>query len=103
MNLGGYGLGAGRGASGILGDGIHVRAFAVSDGRNAFAISDIETQGWFTATKDGPYGLVDMRKAVERRTGGGLKASQVVVQSDHSHSGRTRSACGAACRWVTAS
>ena len=87
VNLGGYGLGAGRGATGILGDGISVRAFAVSDGRNSFAIADIETQGWFTATKDGPYGLVDMRRAVAQRTAGGLKASQVVVQSDHSHAG----------------
>lgn len=87
VNLGGYGIGAGRGATGILGDGISVRAFAVSDGRNSFAIADIETQGWFVATKDGPYGLVDVRKAVEQRTAGGLKASQVVVQSDHSHSG----------------
>ncbi|HZI92463.1 MAG TPA: hypothetical protein VFD31_12680, partial [Thermoleophilaceae bacterium] len=87
VNLGGYGIGAGRGATGILGDGIKVRAFAVSDGRNSFAIADIETQGWFTATKDGPYGLVDIRKTVQQRTSGGLKASQVVVQSDHSHSG----------------
>lgn len=90
--LGGYGFGANpvtgsRPADGILGDGIHVRALAVSDGPGAFAIADIETQGWFTATKDGPYGIVDMRRAVEQRTGGALKASQVVVQSDHSHSG----------------
>ena len=75
MYLGGYGFGANdvtgsRPADGILGDGIHVRAFAVSDGGRAFAIADIETQGWFTATKDGPYGIVDMRKAVEQRTGG---------------------------------
>jgi hypothetical protein len=39
------------------------------------------------AQKDAPYGLLDMRKAVERRTNGALKASDVVVQSDHSHSG----------------
>ena len=90
--LGGYGFGANdvtgsRPADGILRDGIHVRSFAVSDGGRAFAIADIETQGWFTATKDGPYGIVDMRRAVEQRTGGALKASEVVIQSDHSHSG----------------
>ncbi len=90
--LGGYGFGANpvtgsRPADGILADGIHVRALAVSDGSGAFGIADIETQGWFTATKDGPYGIVDMRRAVEERTNGALKASQVVVQSDHSHSG----------------
>jgi hypothetical protein len=91
--LGGYGIGGGspvfegRPATGILGDGASVRAFAVSDGRNPFAIADIETQGWFIAVKDGPYGLLDMRKEVERRTGGALPAENVVIQSDHSHSG----------------
>ena len=90
--LGGYGFGANpvtgeRAADGILGDGIHVRALAVSDGKDSFAIADMETQGWFTATKDGPYGIVDMRREVERRTGGALKATQVVVQSDHTHAG----------------
>src|SRR3954452_11718137 len=90
--LGGYGIGSkpisdGRPATGILGDGLHVRAFAVSDGKHPFAIADIEAQGWFAATRDGPYGLIDMRKEVERRTGGALKATQVVVQSDHTHGG----------------
>ena len=37
--------------------------------------------------KNGPYGLVDMRKEVERRTGGALRAEHVVIQSNHSHSG----------------
>jgi hypothetical protein len=91
--LGGYGIGGGspvfkgRPATGVLGDGISVRAFAVSDGQVPFAIADIETQGWFVAIKDGPYGLLDMRKEVERRTGGALPAENVVIQSDHSHSG----------------
>ncbi|HEX8104209.1 MAG TPA: neutral/alkaline non-lysosomal ceramidase N-terminal domain-containing protein, partial [Solirubrobacteraceae bacterium] len=93
--LGGYGLGgdtlpgeSARKATGILGEGAKVRAFAVADRHGgAFAIADMELQGWFVATKDGPYGLVDMRRAVERRTGGELKAEEVVVQSDHSHSG----------------
>ncbi len=93
VNLGGYGLGgppffSGRPATGILGDGLSVRAFAVTAERGgAFAIADIEVQGWFVANKDGPYGLLDMRKEVERRTGGALKASEIVIQSDHSHSG----------------
>ena len=64
-----------------------MRAFAVSDGRTPFAIADIEAQGWFVAIKNGPYGLLDMRKAVEQRTGGALPAEDVVIQSDHSHSG----------------
>jgi hypothetical protein len=91
--LGGYGIGGGspvfegRPATGILGDGISVRAFAVSDGVHPFAIADIETQGWFVAVKNGPYGLLDMRKQIEARTGGALSAENVVIQSDHSHSG----------------
>jgi hypothetical protein len=90
--LGGYGIGSGpvlegRPATGVLGDGLHVRAFAVSDGNDGVAIADIEAQGWFVAQQDAPYGLVDMRRAVEQATGGALKASAVVIQSDHSHSG----------------
>jgi hypothetical protein len=92
VNLGGYGLGGppgfpGRPATGILGDGAQVRAIVVSDGKTRFAIADMEVQGWFTATKDGPYGIVDMRKAIEARTGGALKAGAVVIQSDHTHGG----------------
>jgi hypothetical protein len=91
--LGGYGIGGGspvfegRPATGVLGEGVSVRAFAVSDGRAPFVIADIETQGWFVAVKGGPYGLLDMRKEVERRTNGALRAENVVIQSDHSHSG----------------
>src|SRR2546423_4768376 len=76
--LGGYGIGGGspllkgRPATGILGSGLRVRAFAVSDGRHPVAIADIESQGWFAATRDGPYGIIDMRKAVEQRTAGKL-------------------------------
>ncbi len=91
--LGGYGFGSppaseGRPATGVLGEGSTVRAFSVSDGTGAaWAIADMEVQGWFVATKDGPYGLVDMRREVEKRTRGGLSAEQVIIQSDHSHSG----------------
>ena len=91
--LGGYGIGGGspvlegRPATGVLGNGLSVRAFAVSDGHVPFVIADIEAQGWFVALKNVPYGLLDMRKEVERRTGGALPAENVVIQSDHSHSG----------------
>ena len=91
--LGGYGatgmppLG-GRHATGILGEGPSVRAFVVADGRGgAVAMADMELQGWFAATRDGPYGIVDMRRAVAVATGGGLRADEVFIQSDHSHSG----------------
>jgi hypothetical protein len=93
--LGGYGISGGqpggldqgRAADGILGTGPHVTAFAVSDGKHPFAFANIEVQGWFVANKDAPYGLVDMRKEVAKRTGGAVKADQVMIQSDHSHGG----------------
>lgn len=91
--LGGYGIGGGspvfqgRPATGVLGDGVDVRAFAVSDGRTPFVVADIESQGWFVALKNGPWGLLDMRKEVERRTGGALPAENVMIQSNHSHAG----------------
>src|SRR5918997_971112 len=48
--LGGYGLGSppvseGRPATRILGEGVSVRAVALSDGREGMAVADIETQG----------------------------------------------------------
>jgi hypothetical protein len=89
--LGGFGLGGppigNRHATGNLGPGPSVRAISIGDGDHNFAIADIEVQGWFAATKDGPLGLVDMRKAVEAATGGKLKATEIVIQSDHTHGG----------------
>src|SRR3954466_7780912 len=90
--LGGFGFGSppappGRPATGVLGEGASVRAFVVKSGDRAWAIADMEVQGWFVATKDGPYGIVDMRHEVEKRTQGALSAEQVVIQSDHTHSG----------------
>jgi hypothetical protein len=91
--LGGYGIGGGsplfegRPATGILGHGVHVRAIAISDGKHQVAIADAELQGWFVATKDGHAGILDVRKAVQQRTNGAIKASQVIVQSDHTHGG----------------
>jgi len=95
VHLGGYGFGStpeGRFATGILGEGASVRAFAVQAAPGqALAIANMEVQGWFTATKDGPYGLTDLRRRVAQLTrelpGGGLRAEQVLVQSDHSHAG----------------
>ena len=89
--LGGFGLGGppigDRHATGNLGVGPSVRAIAIGDGKNAFAIADIEAQGWFAATKDGPLGLTDMRKAVAAATHQALPADHVIVQSDHTHGG----------------
>ncbi len=91
--LGGYGLSGGtpvmegRPAKGIIGDGVSVRAITIGDGTHTVALADAELQGWFAATRDGALGIADVRKEVERRTDGAIKATDVVVQSDHSHSG----------------
>src|SRR3954469_12426929 len=87
--LGGYGIGGGspvfegRAATGILRDGSDVRAIVLGDGKHALAIADVQAQGWFAETKDGPYGITDVRRAVGKATGGRLPASRVIVQRDH--------------------
>src|SRR3954470_5381817 len=91
--LGGYGIGGGspvfegRPATGVLRAGVDVRAIVIGDGKHYMAIADAQLQGWFAANRDGPWGIMDVRKAVEAATNGKLAASQVIVQSDHSHSG----------------
>jgi hypothetical protein len=120
--LGGYGFGSGRVANvvevpeasdalgnrfatGILGDGAHTRAFAVSDGKATVVLAQIETQGYFSAYKQGPFGLNEIRKDAAARITelAAAKApkahgkpvpsapaptpSQIVVDSDHSHGG----------------
>jgi hypothetical protein len=98
--LGGYGIGCcesvneGRWATGVLDDptgqlghGLDVRAIAINDGQRTIVLADATLQGWFTADKDDAYGITDVRKAVEAKTHGQVKATDIVVQSDHSHSG----------------
>ncbi|MBA2324720.1 MAG: hypothetical protein H0V92_12155 [Pseudonocardiales bacterium] len=102
--LGGYGLSSGtvggvvplmdgRFATGILADGVHSRALAVSDGTTALVTAQIETQGVFAAYKTGPYGIEDIRRdaaaaAAKARPGGPkLGPGQIVVDSNHSHAG----------------
>jgi hypothetical protein len=78
----------GRAATGNLADGIHVRAAVISAGRGKqnFAVADIENQGCFAQNKQG-YGLITMRKQVEKQTQGRLAANHVDIQCDHSHGG----------------
>ncbi|MFL5913709.1 MAG: hypothetical protein ACJ768_24495 [Gaiellaceae bacterium] len=90
--LGGYGFGgppvqSGRSATGVLGVGPSVRAVSVFDGTHRIALADMEEQGWFAADKNDPYGFTELRKAVEQRSHGQVKAEDVIVQSDHSHGG----------------
>jgi hypothetical protein len=129
--LGGYGFGSGRVANqvevpqasdaignrfatGILGDGMHSRAFAVSDkpamgDKGAtIVLTMIETQGYFSAYKQGPFGENEIRQdasteiaAIKAGTAHAAcgsdatistdapvpSASQILVDSDHSHGG----------------
>ncbi|MDT7570467.1 MAG: hypothetical protein QOE05_641 [Actinomycetota bacterium] len=102
--LGGYGLSSGkvgntvpvidgRLATGILGEGVHSRAIAISDGAKAIVLAQIETQGVYAAYKNGPYGIEDIRKdaaaaiAKARPNGPKIGAGQILVDSDHTHAG----------------
>jgi hypothetical protein len=108
--LGGYGFGdnkllneyqipgtSGRYATGILGDGVHSRAFMVSDRHNTIAFAQIETQGYFISYKQGPFGIEDIRRdaagqiyalsLTERRHAPVPTAAQILVDSNHTHSG----------------
>src|SRR3954447_5425035 len=44
------------------GDGVHSRSFAVSDGTSTIVLAQIETQGFFNAYKQGPFGENEIRK-----------------------------------------
>ena len=87
----------GRYATGILGDGAHVRSLAISDATHTIVLSQIETQGYFAAYKAGPYGINEIRKdaaaAIAKLVPGkpGVRAvptaSEILVDSDHSHGG----------------
>src|SRR3954447_4626151 len=81
--LGGYGIGCcepgneGRWATsilddptGTLGHGLDVRAIAIGDGSRTLVLADATLQGWFTATRDGAYGIADVRKDIEAKTHG---------------------------------
>jgi hypothetical protein len=98
--LGGYGFGNGPiwsgidpelvrpPASGILGNGIYARAFVVStdnDPAHALALAEIETQGYFAAYQQGPYGLEDIRRSISSYVG--IPAGRIVIGGNHTHAG----------------
>ncbi|HXA28242.1 MAG TPA: hypothetical protein VN193_05785 [Candidatus Angelobacter sp.] len=92
FHLGGYGILPTRQAQGPLVDGdgtvehIYVRALAVSDTKgHSLLLAALENQGTFTAYKQGPYGINDIRQQVARDTG--VPLDMIVVNSDHSHAG----------------
>src|SRR3954453_4867938 len=90
-------------------DGVHSRAFAVSGGKHTIVLGMIETQGYFDAYKQGPFGINEIRKDASQQIAdlaASIKAgdpqpghgkdhvappvpspSEIVVDSDHSHGG----------------
>jgi hypothetical protein len=114
--LGGYGFGNGkvagqvdvlgqvapgtigdRYAKGILADGIHSRAIAFSDLKHTIVLGQIETQGYYIAYKQGPFGIAEIRQdaaAAIAKLAAGRKhaapapaATQILVDSNHTHGG----------------
>jgi hypothetical protein len=96
VNLGGFGLGDGSvipdavigrgGHAASQGERIRARAAVVDDGRTAVAIASIETQGYFAAYQNGPWGLQDMAAQVARDLPR-LPVGNILIAADHTHSG----------------
>jgi hypothetical protein len=92
FHLGGFGLGPTRVSQGPLVDEdgdvehIYARAMAISNTSGAsLLLADIENQGMFSAYKQGPYGLYDIRLQVAHDTG--VPVDSIVINTDHSHAG----------------
>jgi hypothetical protein len=89
FHLGGYGIFPTRQSTGKLND-IDVRAMAVTEANghgagHALLLAALENQGTFTADKQGPYGIFDIRMQVAHDLH--LSIQDIVVNSDHSHAG----------------
>src|SRR3954470_13963075 len=71
-------------------DPLEVRAFYVSNGTHAVAMAVVDAQAWFAAYQEGgDLGISGARDLAAKRIGGGLKASDIIVQSTHSHAAAT--------------
>lgn len=66
---------------------LQVRSFYVSNGRTAVALASVDSQAWFAAVQQGPWGISDARAEAGRILG--VPASHILVQSTHSHSAPT--------------
>ena len=96
VNTGGNGLGTGvlipdaivgrGGQAKAANETIAARAVVFEQNDEAVAIANIETQGMFAAYEDGPWGLDDIAKSVAA-VRPGLKADNILIASDHTHSG----------------
>jgi hypothetical protein len=87
--MGGFGLGAVRRSTGVLGEGASVRAFVVDNGTQAIALVESDNQGTFAAYEltRSQAGTIDIAKAVEAARPA-LKADHIVIAADHSHAGQ---------------
>src|SRR5207237_1624479 len=85
-----YGIGEVRAADSILGSGAWARAFVVDNGRQAIALVESDNQGTFAAydASHGDVGTIDIAKAAQAATNGGIQADHIVIASDHSHAGQ---------------
>src|SRR3954451_23620799 len=71
-------------------DPLEVRAFYVSHGKHAVAIAVVHAQAWFASYQDGAdLGISGARERAARQIGGGMAASDIIVQSTHSHAAAT--------------
>lgn len=79
----------------VVGDPLSVRALYVSNGRHAVEIAVVDAQAEFAAYQEGPgFGISAARAAAARTidrsdTGPRLTATDIVIQSTHSHSAPT--------------
>jgi hypothetical protein len=91
---GGYGTFAGNTGLTKTYSPLQVRAFYVSNGHSAVAMASVDSQAWFAAVQQGPWGISDARADAAdainaAHSGPTVSASDLLVQSTHSHSAPT--------------
>jgi hypothetical protein len=83
--LGGYGIGPGHLATGVLRH-IYFRVIAVRDASgNQAVIGALDSQGYSVAYQNGPFGFADIEQDIQTRLG--IPAGHVILQATHSHNG----------------
>src|SRR3954470_7177963 len=71
-------------------DPLEVRAFYVSNGKRSVAIAVVDAQAWFAAYQEGAdLGISGARERAAKQIGGGMAASDIIVQATHSHAAAT--------------
>ena len=81
-----------KGSLGTDGYGAHSRALAIGDGTHVIELAQIETQGYFSSYKQGPFGIEEIRRHAAQRinalhSGPTISPGQILVDSDHTHGG----------------